>query len=299
MLVVLAGCGLGLLVDPRVIAGAPAWLKPAKFAVSIAIYGFTIAWFLSYLPDWPRTRRIAGWIIAVVGLIEVGTIAMQAWRGTTSHFNVAMPFDRAIFAVMGVAILALWVASIAVAVALWRQRFADAALGWAIRLGLIISIAGAGIGGLMTAPTSAQLAAARATHHIGIVGAHTVGGPDGGPGLPGTKWSTEHGDLRVPHFLGLHAMQVLPAISLVLARARRRFSEIERARLVRAAAGSYAVLMSLLLWQALRGQSVVAPDAAMLSALGAWALATIGVVASRAGRAGAVAAVAPLVLGNG
>ena len=296
MLVVLAACGVGLLVDPRVIAGAPAWLKPAKFAASIAIYGFTIAWFLSYLPDWPRTRRIAGWIMAVVSLIEIGTISMQAWRGTTSHFNVATAFDRTIFAVMGVAILALWVASMAVAVALWRQRFADAALGWAIRLGLIINIAGAGMGGLMTAPTGAQLAAARATHQIEVVGGHTVGGPDGGPGLPGTKWSTEHGDLRVPHFLGLHAMQVLPAISLVLARARRRSSGGERARLVRAAAASYAVLTALLLWQALRGQSVVAPDAAMLTALAAWALATIAAVAARAGRAATVAAVAPLVL---
>jgi hypothetical protein len=296
MLVVLAACGVGLVVDPRVIAGAPAWLKPAKFAASTSIYGFTVAWFLGYLPDWPRIRRITGWTMAIVSVLEVAAISMQAWRGTTSHFNVATTFDRTLFAVMGVAILALWVSSIAVAVALWRQRFTDAALGWALRFAMLIAVAGAGMGGLMTRPTEAQLAVARATHHVDTVGAHTVGAPDGGPGLPGTKWSTEHGDLRVPHFLGLHAMQVLPALSLVLARARRRIPADERARLVCVAAASYAALMALLLWQALRGQSVVAPDAVMLTALAAWALASIAAVIARAGRAVTPAGLAPLVM---
>ena len=36
---------------------------------------------------------------------------------------------------MGIAILVLWVAAIALTVALFRQRFADAAFGWALRLG--------------------------------------------------------------------------------------------------------------------------------------------------------------------
>src|SRR5258707_13018028 len=121
MLVVLAASGVGLLVDARVIAGAPAWLKPAKFAASIAVYGFPVAWFLSHLPAWPRTRHIAGGTMAIVSIVEIGAISMQAWRGTTSHFNVSTTFDRTIFVVMGVAILALWVSSIAVAVALWRQ----------------------------------------------------------------------------------------------------------------------------------------------------------------------------------
>ena len=294
MVAALAACAVGLIVDPRVVAGASAWLKPAKFAASTATYGFTLAWLLGYLPDWTRTRRAAGWVTAVVFVIEVGTISLQAWRGTTSHFNVATPLDKAIFATMGVAILVQWCASIAVTIALWQQRFGDVALGSAVRLGMVVSIAGAAIGGLMTRPTSTQLASARASHQLAAVGAHTVGGPDGGPGLPGTTWSTRHGDLRVPHFVGLHAMQVLPVISLGLARRRRAIDE--RRRLVRVAAASYAALTLILLWQALRGQSLVSPDAATLTAFGVWAVATAAAAVRRFEPAAAPSALASLAL---
>jgi hypothetical protein len=84
-----------------------------------------------------------------------------------------------------------------------------------------------------------------------IAGAHTVGAPDGGPGLAGTGWSTEHGDLRVPHFVGLHALQVLPLVALILA--RRRVRPAARTRLVFVSAAGYAALYVGLLVQALRG----------------------------------------------
>src|SRR3990170_1077819 len=57
MLLVLALALAGLALDPRTITGAPAWLKPAKFAASIAIYTLTTAWIFTYLPGWGRTRR--------------------------------------------------------------------------------------------------------------------------------------------------------------------------------------------------------------------------------------------------
>jgi hypothetical protein len=107
-----------------------------------------------------------------------------------------------------------------------------------------------------------------------IVGAHTVGALDGGPGLPGTGWSVEHGDLRVPHFFGLHALQALPLFVWLLA--RRRVGEARRARLAVVAGGSYATLFLILMWQALRGQSLVSPDAVTLAALLVWAALTAG-----------------------
>ena len=84
MVAALAAFLAGLRLDPRVITGAPAWLKPAKFAASTAIYLFTLAWIFSYLPDWPRLRRRVGGFTAAIFVFEVTAIALQAWRGRCS-----------------------------------------------------------------------------------------------------------------------------------------------------------------------------------------------------------------------
>ena len=273
MLAALAAALAGLRLDPRVIAGAPAWLKPAKFAASTAIYMFTLAWIFSFLPDWPRLRRGVGATTAAVLVLEVAAIDLQAWRGTTSHFNIATPLDAMLFAAMGLGILVQTASSVVVMAALWRQAFADRAFGWALRAGMAISILGASTGGLMTQPTAAQLADARAGHRMTVAGAHTVGAPDGGAGLPAYGWSTQHGDLRVPHFVGLHAIQVLPLVAWFVG--RRRVDESKRVRLVWVAGASYLTLFAMLLAQALRGEPLVAPSPVTLAVLAGWAFATV------------------------
>jgi len=278
LMLVVAGASLvGMLVDPRIITGAPAWLKPFKFAVSTAIYSLTLAWIFGWLSDWPRLRRVVGWTTAIVFVLEVALIDMQAWRGTTSHFNVSTPLDATLFVVMGGAILMQTFVSVAVAVALWRHRFTDRTLGWALRFGMTLTIAGALTGPLMTRPTEAQLADVRAGGRMTTAGAHSVGGVDGGPGLPVTGWSREHGDLRVPHFIGLHAIQALALIAVGLRRWRR--PEAVRVRAVLAATASYASLFLLLLWAALRGQSLVAPDATAIASIVVWSVVTMLVLA--------------------
>ena len=274
MLGALAAFLVGIAVDPRVITGVPAWLKPSKFAMSTAIYMFTLAWIFTYLSEWPRLRRLVGRATAGIFILEVAIIALQAWRGTTSHFNVSTPLNATLFTLMGSAIVVQTLLSVLVAVALWRQKFEDRALGWALRIGMVITIAGASLGGMMTRPTETQLAQIAETHQVSIVGAHTVGAADGGPGLPGTGWSIEHGDLRVPHFIGLHALQVLPVIALLLW--WRRIEDARRARLMVVAGSSYATIFVILIWQALRGQALVNPDALTLGALAVWAAFTAG-----------------------
>src|SRR5687768_7655736 len=71
------------------------------------------------------------------------------------------------------------------------------------------------------------------------------------PGQPVTGWSREHGDLRVAHFLGLHALQAMPL--RVLALRRRALTDAIRTRLTITAGVSYVSLFGILLWQALQG----------------------------------------------
>ena len=97
MFPLLAATGVALLIDPREIGGAPAWMKPAKFAASIGIYTLTLAWVFTYLPHWAKTRRIVSWVTTVTMVIEIVIIDLQAWRGTTSHFNVGTVLDGVLF----------------------------------------------------------------------------------------------------------------------------------------------------------------------------------------------------------
>jgi hypothetical protein len=124
----------------------------------------------------------------------------------------------------------------------------------------------------MTRPTGAQLASARTTHTFPVLGSHTVGAVDGGPGLPGTGWSRDHGDLRVPHFLGLHAVQMIPLLTILLG---RRASDAARRRMALLVSASYASLFLILLGQALAGQPLFAPEGATLTALIGWTVATL------------------------
>lgn len=268
MILNLAVCLAGLVLDSTIITGQPAWLKPAKFSISVLLYSVTLAWILSYIDRSPRLMRVMAWMTSAIFLGEIVIIDLQAARGTTSHFNVGKTLDRILFTSMGAGIAILWICSIVITVVLFRTDFADRSWGSALRLGMVITLVGSAVGGIMTAPTSAQLQQARQTHQMPISGAHTVGAPDGGPGLPMTGWSTEHGDLRLPHFLGMHGMQILPLFAWITRR-RRSIATVQLA------GASYFGLFAILTWQALRGQSVIAPDSATLIALGLWALATV------------------------
>ena len=76
-------------------------MKPAKFAISTAIYALTLAWIFTYLDTWPRLKRVVGWTTAIILVAEVALIDLQAARGVTSHFNVATPLDAVMFVLDG------------------------------------------------------------------------------------------------------------------------------------------------------------------------------------------------------
>jgi hypothetical protein len=190
---------VGLAIDNRTILGLSPWIKPLKFAVSIAVYLVTTAIFLSYFPLQERLLSWASTVIASTMLLEIFLISLQSLRGTTSHFNVTNSFNAGVFTLMGIAVA---VNTLAVALILLRFFFNPPALSigylWGIRLGLIAFIIGS-IQGFLIASRMA----------------HSVGGADGGPGLPFLNWSTRHGDLRIAHFVGLHGLQIIPFVGYI------------------------------------------------------------------------------------
>jgi hypothetical protein len=268
MLITVVATLLGIFVDHRVITGAPAWLKPAKFAVSVSVYCFTFVWMLGFVENRRRLVRLLANVTAGSLIVEMVVILSQAARGTTSHFNQTTPLNTALWFTMGAFIVLVWMMNLLLAIALLLQRMPDRTFAWSLRQGLLISAIGMATAFFMVIPKPEQAAriAGRTSPHI--VGAHSVGVADGGPGLPVLGWSTVGGDLRVAHFFGLHALQVLPFLGWLLTRrkgALGRLSASDRLALVWSAGVAYLGLVLMLTWQALRGQSVVHPDTRTLA----------------------------------
>jgi hypothetical protein len=250
MVATLLAVTAGLALDPRVIAGQPAWLKPAKFAVSIAVYCGTLLWLLGFVRGRARLVGVVSWTTALGLGIEEAIIAGQAARGRASHFNNDAPLDAALFSLMGLTIVVVFLAAMLTAVLLLRQRAGDPALAWGLRLGVLGSLVGMAVAVPMI-----------------LIGAHTVGAADGGAGLPVVGWSTVAGDLRPAHFLGLHALQVLPLAAWWVGRLRVPWlTAAHRVALVWTAGAAHTGLVVLLTWQALRGQPLTAPDVATTAA---------------------------------
>ncbi|HOY82950.1 MAG TPA: hypothetical protein PLB92_12520 [Rhodoglobus sp.] len=258
-------CLVGLVVDPRESLGVNVWEKPLKFAISTAVYAVTWSWLIGQLQRFQRVAWWAGTISAILLLIELVIITGAAAAGITSHFNVSTPVSTALWSIMAASIGTLWVATFVVSIILFRNPLGDRARTLAIRAGALIALAGMALAFLMTGPTAAQL-----DDWQGIAGAHTVGLADGGPGLPLLGWSTVAGDLRIPHFIGMHALQAIPLALILIELAARRIAVLRdvdvRYRLVAIVSAAYVAVLAVLTWQALRGQSIVAPDAATATA---------------------------------
>jgi hypothetical protein len=260
---------VGIFADSRVLTGVPIWIKPFKFAVSIGIYGATIAWMLSVLPRRSRVAEWAATVIVAMLSLEMIVIVAQVVRGQASHYNETSSVNAALWQTMGTAILVMFIAHFVIAIIAVRQRLTDRVAAYAIRLGLGLALLG------MLAAVPMVLPGQAPAGLDDVAGAHTVGLPDGGPGLPLVGWSTVGGDLRIGHFVGLHGLQAMPLLAIALSVfLGRRLDEMTRARLLLVAAGAYAVFTVSLTWQALRAQPLLHPDAGTLSIWAALVVAT-------------------------
>jgi hypothetical protein len=205
LLVALLPMALAWGIDDRVLRGANVWIKPMKFAFSIAVLALTTAWFIGHLPPEQRrgraVRRIA-WLLIGAGTFELAYITLQAGLGQGSHYHVADAFHGTMYTLMGIGAIALTATQPMLAWQLYRHPHPSLAGAYrqAVLAGLTLTfVFGAGVGMLL-------------------------GGlqpPSGGAALPILGWSLSGGDLRPAHFLGIHAEQLLPAIGFVAARRTR------------------------------------------------------------------------------
>ena len=239
-LAMLAGMFAVSFFDSRLVMGINPWIKPIKFAISITIYVWTVAWLLEYLRVASWTQRIITWGISISMLTEIVCITAQAARGTTSHYNVNTSLDAAIFSIMGSMIALNSVLALVLLILFCIGSYdVPSPHLWGIRSGLIIFLAASAIGGVMIAH-----------------GSHAVGVKDGGPGLPIVNWSTRGGDLRAAHFLGLHALQVLPIAGFLIGR-HKRWAIGQKTAYVCALSGAYALLIAGLYFQAMHGSPLL------------------------------------------
>lgn len=222
-------CALLIPLVPIQLLGISAWIKPLKFFLSAAIYSASMGWFLFYL----KKRRLTTWfswmVIAVLGF-ELVYIFWRASQGELSHFNIANSTAAMMYAAMGIAITLLTLCTAYVGYLFFKNHFPflSPAYVWGIRLGILLFVIFAFEGGIM----ASQLT-------------HTIGAVDGSEGLPITNWSRQYGDLRVSHFMGMHALQLLPLYGYFVSKTARHTINVSVL---------YFALAGLLLLQALNGK---------------------------------------------
>lgn len=218
------------LVDPRLLQGVNVWLKPLKFFVSVGIFFWTMAWLLAYLNEPQKVKKIS-LLIFILLVIELILITYQAAQGKLSHFNISSFWDTMIFQTMGLAILLNSLVVFWFFILFRKVIHLPSGYALAIRIGLIIFLI-AGVEGFVMA---------------GRLG-HTVGAADGQEGVFLLGWAKAFGDLRVFHFLGLHALQILPLLAWFFWKDNAKISGI--------VGFVYFILSSTTLWLAIQGKGI-------------------------------------------
>lgn len=229
---------VGLLTDDRRVMGTNTWLKPLKYVFSLMVFVWTIGWFSRWLARRQRGRRLVGIGIAASSLIVAVFLLVQAARGTITHYNMATDFDASVYSAVVVAsgIAALMVGALLFMIGRGDTR-PQAVYLWGMRLGIISFLSGAFVGAVMI-----------------VLGSHTVGRPDGGPGLPFLDWSTVAGDLRIAHLMGVYGLQLLPLAAYAIGRWPALGGNAPRLLTLAALALLYAAGIVLLFLQALAGR---------------------------------------------
>ena len=198
-LLLLAAAALAMqLLDPRTLeSGVNVWVKPAKFLTSVGVFALTAAWLFGYVrPERRRSRAMRATVAALIlaGTVELAWISWQGANGLESHFNNDTPFFNLMYSVMGLFAVMLIGTTLPLAWEIARRPAAGLRRDFvvAVAIGLVLTFL---LGGILGGYMSAQPG-----HSVGVEGGRTF--------LFG--WNRSGGDLRIAHFLGIHAEQAIP-----------------------------------------------------------------------------------------
>jgi hypothetical protein len=210
--------------------GVNAWYKPLKFALSTFTYAWAMAWYCSYLPNF--NVKLFNWTVIILLGFEIAYIALQAGKGQLSHYNTSTPMHSLLFSMMAIAASLVTLYTAYVCMLFFNGSFDNLPdyYVWSIRLALILFVIFSFEGFAMGARLS-----------------HTVGALNDNSSLFVLGWSKTFGDLRVAHFIGMHALQVLPIVSYYL---------LKNTKMTIAFSVLYGLLALTTLIQALRGKSL-------------------------------------------
>jgi hypothetical protein len=237
--------------------GPISWRKPVAFGLSFGITTLTLAWLSLYMPR-RRLVALSVTVLALASVIEVALVALQRWRNVPSHFNFATPFDSAVFSVMGTPVGVIVLCIVFLTITAFRSLNADSSMSLAIRGSLVILLVSQGLGGAIIQnglaidrpPTETNLA---------ILGAAGV--------------------MKLPHAVTMHALQLLPALALLLS--LTSYEESKRRRVVGIGLAGYLGIAGSTLLQTFSGLAPfdLTPGAALLLLGGAglllWAFAVL------------------------
>ncbi len=234
-----------LLVDGGTWEGAVSFRKPITFGISFGLILWTCGWIMDRLPDRPRLESALSITLIVSGLLEVGLITAQTWRGVPSHFNVFTPEDSSVFSLMGISVgvLSLGLGTLF----LWSilQRPSDKPTRLAILAGMGLVVAGLGIGSWIIELGMEM------TERLGVV--------------PDTVLAGEAGVAKFPHAMAFHGIQVF--IGAVIVGAVWGLTDRERLRVMRLVVAGYFAWVT---WAIVHTNAGRAP--ADLSGLETWLL---------------------------
>jgi hypothetical protein len=231
---------LALALDARMLRGVSVWMKPLKFMASVGLFSLTTAWFAGLVSEAQRDNRVmrgVAWVVVVAGGLEVFYISLQAALGQASHFNFTDKLHALLYQLMGVGAVAMCITQAVLAQQIARHPQPGVNLLWqrAVRSGLWLTL-------LLGAGTGIVLAGIQ---------------PPSGAGLPVVGWHGA-GDLRMAHFLGMHAQQLLPLAGWLLVNNATAAPQW-RSRVLTGAAMAYVLLWAAALLLGLQGAAFKPP----------------------------------------